>query len=117
MKDLQALIKELEVCSLHVFKEHRNARYNFLVLFFAPDDYHSYIGFNKNLEVGEISVSVGNFYVNTLNLDLFIDSPSYTFEISEKLYRQAFRKFNTLDVYQPELTVQSLAFSTESAQK
>jgi hypothetical protein len=114
MSVLQSKIKDLEACSLSVFKEHNHPRYIFMILFFSPDDFHSYIGFRKESDSfveqktpfieRNVSVELGNFYIDTLTDKLFIDSPNEVLKTLESEYRQAFKRFNNLDQFRSSYT-------------
>lgn len=107
MQELQAIIKELTRCSLYQFKYPYDGKYKLMVLYFSPDDYHNYLGFdvevdpktNKNILI----CRMGKFYVDLKKRKLFFDNPDKSVEILNEFFNEFFNKTKHLSTWDTSL--------------
>jgi tetrahydromethanopterin S-methyltransferase subunit G len=109
MKDLATMIKELEERSLYQFTERRNKVYSFMVLFFAPDDYHGYLGFQ--ITGKKVTASIGVFYHDTKKQDLLFDNPTHQVVMDDQEYKKIHKSFREVDTYNKSILSKILPIS------
>ena len=97
MQELSAIIEDLNNRSLYKFKCCYDEIFTLKVLYFSPDDYHTYVGFRIHNET--IFCYVGAFYVNKKNNDLFFDNHNITLVIDSKILKKYFNIYKGLRVW------------------
>lgn len=102
MKDLNDVLKELELVTLNRFIDLFDKNLTLRVYYFSPDDYHTYLGFQVKHNKGEkptVTCQLGNFYVNKKKQELFIDNPTEVFSVPIEQYKKFYNTIKKIEVW------------------